>query len=850
MRLFVHLCRGSGLTWVSTDRPAPPRACDGAAAAPGPDDLAALCAAASRCSAIIAWGAAAKVAALARACRGKGVDAAPLEAAALIEMGDLSVPAGPEPADACELAAQYYAVDAAGILPAGAAPSQEQWDIMHAFERRHNIVCRAVAGAGKTTTLLLCARRRPRAACLLLTYNKRLQLDVERRAQGGARGPGVPGMTVSTYHAAAGRAYGCVVQNDEVFRRVVRAPPEAPPRFEVLMVDEAQDMSVEYYALARHLLRANPGAQVVVVGDELQAINEYRGARPEFLSEAPALYAGLAADRPWAACRLSVSHRLTPETAAFVNNHLYRADIIVGGNRRDPGLRPVYFAGRTKEAVSEALAVAVKEAVAKHGPEGVFVLAPSVRNLASSRSPLADLVRRHLAGVPTFVAGQDDARVDADLIRGKLAVLSFNAAKGCERPCVVVVGLDETYFDYFDRQWADPEAVPNVMTVAATRASAQLVVVASSYRTLRTVAHGRLGADATIRAAAANSAPGRPKVRGRPPQRERPLPVTDLVRHLHPETVRAAMERVLVLPVASGLRPDGGRLAAALGSLPPGRAAPAKVRFGDYYEDLSFVYGIVAPVLAEIAREGSTDFGEGLDAPTIVPDSDAVRPFSTDITADEYAAYPGLFWEKVTEAALTPCEDRTPAEWGRLAVARHAMEGGHHHVARQVTDYRWVDGGALADARDTILRVLEGVGGTFEVRLPSVAVGPSLIVGRADFIEDDGTVWEFKNAGEYREEHVLQLACYLALRGGGDGVLLSVLRREAWTVRVSAEDAYPLLRTLATRARGAAIDIFSLVERFDRGLSLDGPAGDSEDGVADPDDPVAGAAGWELDDAF
>ncbi len=235
-----------------------------------------------------------------------------------------------------------------------------------------------------------------------------------------------------------------------------------------------------------------------------------------------------------------------------------------------------------------------------------------------------------------------------------------------------------------------------------------------------------------------------------------------------------------------------------------------------------------------------------------VADGEAVRPFSTDITATEYAAYPDLFWEKVTEAALTPCEDRSPAEWGRLAVARNAMEGGHHHVARQVTGYDWVRGDALNDARDTILQVLEGIAGSFEARLPSVTVGPNIIVGRADFVEGvcagacvgacvcAGVVWEFKNAGEYCEEHALQLACYLALRGGGDGVLLSVLRREAWSVHVAPEDAHALLRTLALKVREPAVDIFTLIERFDAGQPLEAPA------VFD--EPAA--AGWELDDVF
>lgn len=819
-RLFVHLCRETGLSWAVTTSAAPetPLTC-ATAAKPGKGDFATLCAAAGRCEALIAWGAAKLVAALVGSCQGAGVDPGVLAglerfwqgAAPTIEMGDLAGQPPPRKeaaADARGVAAQYWAAGTAGLLPAGAVPSLEQWALMYAFEQQRHIVCEAVAGAGKTTTLLLCARRRVKASVLLLTYNKRLQLEVSRRAAA------LPGsrVTVLTYHAAAGKSYGGVVQNDEAFRRVVQASPENPLRFDALMVDEAQDMSVEYFAFVRHLLRANPGAQVVVVGDARQAINEYRGARPEFLTRAAALYTPFVADRPWSACRLSVSHRLTPETAAFVNTHLYGAPVITGGNLRDRGRRPVYAVSGSKEGVTKELASAVKQAVAEFGAEGVFVLAPSVRNLSNSQSPLADLVRRHLAGIPTFVANQDDTRVDADLIRGKLAILSFNAAKGCERPCVIAVGIDETYFDYFDLTWAEPRAVPNVVTVAATRASALLIVVANARRTIRTVAFDRLGLDADIRVGGKTS-PARPVVKARPLERDRKLSVSNLVRHLHPETVSAAMARVFVDPAVGGL-------AERLRALPAGAAAESKIRFGAFCEDLGFVYGVVAPVLAEVAREGATAFGEGLDAPTIVADVDAIRPFSSDITAEEYNAYPAQFWERVTEAALTPCADRSAAEWGRLTVARQALEAGHHHIARQVADYDWVNWDALVSTRDAILRVLEGIAGKFEVVLEPMTIGPRTVVGRADFIDEGGVVWEFKYASEYCEEHALQLACYLALRGGGEGVLFSVQRREAWTVRLEPEDALPLLTLLVEKARDAPIDIFALVERFDRGLVL------------------------------
>ena len=53
-------------------------------------------------------------------------------------------------------------------------------------------------------------------------------------------------------------------------------------------------------------------------------------------------------------------------------------------------------------------------------------------------------------------------------------------------PCVIVLGLDETYFRYYNREWAGKD-LPNVLTVAATRASAFLVLITNARTTLRTV---------------------------------------------------------------------------------------------------------------------------------------------------------------------------------------------------------------------------------------------------------------------------------------------------------------------------------------------------------------------------
>jgi hypothetical protein len=180
-----------------------------------------------------------------------------------------------------------------------------------------------------------------------------------------------------------------------------------------------------------------------------------------------------------------------------------------------------------------------------------------------------------------------------------------------------------------------------------------------------------------------------------------------------------------------------------------------------------------------------------------------------------------------------------------VAVAHQAIRHGHHHLARQVANYDWVNAGALHAARDIILRALAGRAGEFEVATPDVTIGDKTIVGFADFVETgaaDDVVWEFK-LGELCAAHELQLACYLALRGGGEGRLMSILNCETRAVRVDAADALPLLTIIAERAAPLRRPVSQVIADFDAGVGVETWA------AADAAEPRPENL-WVLDDVF
>ena len=75
--------------------------------------------------------------------------------------------------------------------------TDEQWAIINASE--HILKVNAVAGSGKTTTLLEYAKRRPKQRILYLTFNRSSSDEMKKKCAGA----NLENLTVQTFHALA-----------------------------------------------------------------------------------------------------------------------------------------------------------------------------------------------------------------------------------------------------------------------------------------------------------------------------------------------------------------------------------------------------------------------------------------------------------------------------------------------------------------------------------------------------------------------------------------------------------------------------------------------------------------------
>lgn len=135
----------------------------------------------------------------------------------------------------------------------------------------YNVMCNACIGSGKTTTIQrLCLELPKDKSILYLTYNKSLKLDAQRKIKLKDKSSSM----VQNYH---GFSYVickhnnlCVNNTNSI--EVLLKSNLSVNSYDVLIIDEYQDISDEISKLLLKIKERNPNIQIVVVGDMDQRI--------------------------------------------------------------------------------------------------------------------------------------------------------------------------------------------------------------------------------------------------------------------------------------------------------------------------------------------------------------------------------------------------------------------------------------------------------------------------------------------------------------------------------------------------------------------------------------------------
>jgi superfamily I DNA/RNA helicase len=315
-------------------------------------------------------------------------------------------------------------------LPEGAP---EQMAIVHCVDTgASNIQVNSVAGSGKTTTSLLLAHHLRNKTFLHVTYNSKLKIELREKIETlGLRNI----MEAHSFHALGVKYYNPRCFRDIGLTEVVEQDTPCTrdlPRYNVIVVDEAQDISKLYCQFLRkvildHKARHGFRPNLVIIGDVNQCIYAFKGSDSRFLSICDEVFVFDDHKDEWTVLKLRVSYRVTGNIARFVNEVMLKEKNLIP--HKAPGAPVHYFRGkvfRAVEHIGRELIRMVRDGIIV--PSDIFLLAPTVnpnknKDKQNKKTPCGTLENLLvLAGIPVYVTLLDDGVLRSDVLEGKAAI--------------------------------------------------------------------------------------------------------------------------------------------------------------------------------------------------------------------------------------------------------------------------------------------------------------------------------------------------------------------------------------------------------------------------------------------
>ena len=349
--------------------------------------------------------------------------------------------------------------------------SNEQQIIVDDLLSGHNVIVDAVAGSGKTTTILwYCLKCKSSQRILVLTYNKRLKLEtrakvIELNLQ--------KNVEVHSYHSMGVKYYTSLCQTDSGIIDTVNKNYNRRRnyQYDVIIIDEAQDMTTTYFAfINKIIIDSNNIPQLFIIGDKYQSIFAFNNADSRFITYAKQIFPSNK-DTKWINNDLKTSFRVTIPMANFYNNCIFGYKKII--SIKESSVKPTYFICNTF-APFNPIIKEIMYLLRIYLPSDIFVLAPTIKSLKTPIRRLANELSTK--GYKIYVSNGNEDRLDSDVIANKLVFTTFHSVKGLERKVVFVYGMDNSYFTYFAKT-LDVKICPNTIYVAITRATEKLYMI-------------------------------------------------------------------------------------------------------------------------------------------------------------------------------------------------------------------------------------------------------------------------------------------------------------------------------------------------------------------------------------
>jgi len=597
----------------------------------------------------------------------------------------------------------------------------------------------------------------------------------------------------------------------------------SPISFDIVIVDEAQDMNFIYYELVLQILRnLTSSTQLIIMGDRKQSIYAFNRANSRFLTKAPQIYKG-----EFVRARLSISYRITKPMAEFLNK-CCAGTLPIEAIKNGPPVK--YIVSNTFQPVGK---YEIDRFITQgYSYDDIFVLAPSVKSEKSPVRVLANALTD--VRIPIYVPVSDDEVLDADVLRGKVVFSSFHQVKGLERAIVLVYNFDDSYFKFYARD-EDPTSIPNTLYVATTRASHALILFhdeANDYMLFLNKTRLSMLCNVQFQHSRAFKGFKPAKPLG---SKINKINATDLLKFVPVDIIADCMERVEKIQITSG------------GSILKIESKVFNDSDKNLCESVSEINGIAIPSYFEKMMTGRMSIQRHLTINTLmdiqariskqanqVPDKGVCligddAGYSDDEDDDSDADEDNKS-VKPLDHEMTESEIR---ELLQLSTQWCCDKSGFTFKKSQIRKYDWIPAPVFKTAhqRLTNLFALEPCStmDQFEFEVQSlVFCGTNMaIVGFIDLIYTCRTMknlYEFKVVNELTNEHVLQVVIYMWLcmkdvRQIANAYLYNIVTDQLIKIKVSTENLNYIADTLI-RHKSAGLEIQTDNDFIDECLAI------------------------------
>lgn len=576
--------------------------------------------------------------------------------------------------------------------------------------KTNNIIVDAVAGSGKTTTILHISREYPNKNILLLTYNKRLKLETKRKI----KLLDLKNIEACSYHSFAVRYYGSKCHNDFGIIELIKKELTTYKKFnyDIIILDESQDISKLYYEfICKIILNNNKDFKICLLGDQYQSIFKFNGADERFIIYGDKLF-NLNINT-WDLLNLSISYRITNQMADFINNCLlgYKRLNSIKNNERVRYIicdcfSDEYLINQKNRPLEELLFY-----LNLYNYNDIFILAPSVKSSKSPIRILANIISE--MGIPIFVPNNDDEELDEDILKGKIVFSTFHQVKGLERKVVIIFNFDDSYIKYYNKD-CDCIKCPNEIYVSLTRASECLTLLhhySNNYlpflntKILKKYVYFENNENIYIKKSKELK------------NKEMNVYVTDITKHLPSEILDNAIKYLEIKLIHKKINHIN---------------ITAKTKQGELYENVSEITGTAIPAYYEFMMRKKMAIFNILKKNEII-DTNIINLKNINIP-------------KLLELSNIYC----------------SFISGYIYKVNQIIEYNWIDYSQFLDCLTRLKNYISN-NANFEIRMIDTEyILNKKIYGSIDCI-DNNIVWEFKCVNDLEYEHFIQLAIYAYL---------------------------------------------------------------------------------------